>query len=188
MIPEGAAVLLRTERLVVRRFDAGDIEALHTYRNDEATAPTPNWTVPWPYDDAVMLVAEMALRDPLFERGEWAQLAVQRAESPELIGDIAVLWQRDDDVAELEFTLAPAHCGSGYMTEAVAAVCAEITRELGLRLVAAVTRLDHDAARRVLERVGFAAVALDGEEEVVYAWRPGGWPGRPEVAPRNDTP
>ena len=186
MIPEGAAVLLRTERLVVRRFDAGDIETLHTYRNDEGTAAQQGWSTPWPYDDAVMLVAEMALRDPLFERGEWAQLAVQRDDDPTLIGDIGVLWQRDDDVAEIGFTLAPEHRGLGYMAEAVAAVCEEVTRELGLRLVAAVTRLDHEPARRVLERVGFAAVALDGDDEVVYAWRPGGWPGRPE--PASDDP
>lgn len=178
MTPEGAAVLLRTERLVVRRFDAGDIGPLHDYRNDEATAAAQAWSTPWPYDDAVMLVAEMSLRDPLFERGEWAQLALQRTDAPDLIGDIGVLWQRDDDVAEIGFTLAPEHRGSGLMAEAVAAVCEEVTRELGLRLVAAVTRIDNAAARRVLERVGFAPVALDGTDEVVYAWRTGGWPMR----------
>ena len=96
MIPEGAAVLLRTERLVVRRFDAGDIETLHTYRNDEGTAAKQGWSTPWPYDDAVMLVAEMALRDPLFERGEWAQLAVQRDDDPTLIGDIAAAFSPAD--------------------------------------------------------------------------------------------
>ena len=83
-----------------------------------------------------MLVAEMAMRDPLFERGEWAQLALERAERPGLIGDIGVLWQADDDVAEIGFTLAEAHRGDGLMTEALLAVCEEIHRELGLRLVA----------------------------------------------------
>ena len=180
------SILLRTERLVVRRFTADDIDTIHGYRNDRVTAAFQGWTVPWEYDEAVMLVAEMAMRDPLFERGEWAQLALERASTPGLIGDIGVLWQAEDDVAEIGFTLAPEHRGLGYMAEAVAAVCEEVTRELGLRLVAAVTRLDHEPARRVLERVGFAAVALDGEDEVVYAWRPGGWPGRPE--PASDDP
>ncbi|MFM8971321.1 MAG: hypothetical protein ACKOOG_01505, partial [Actinomycetota bacterium] len=65
----GPPVLVATERLVVRRFHAGDVEAIEAYRNDPATARNAPWSVPWAHDDAVMLVAEMALRDPLFERG-----------------------------------------------------------------------------------------------------------------------
>jgi len=169
-------VLVRTGRVVVRRFGADDIDALHAYRNDGVTAAFQGWDVPWPYDEAVMLVAEMAMRDPLFERGEWAQLALERTDAPGLIGDIGVLWQADDDVAEVGFTLAEPHRGAGLMSEALLAVCEEIHRELGLRLVAAITHLVNEPARRVLERIGFAAVALDGEHEVVYAWKPGGWP------------
>jgi aminoglycoside 6'-N-acetyltransferase len=169
-------VLVRTERVVVRRFGADDIDALHAYRNDGVTAAFQGWDVPWPYDEAVMLVAEMAMRDPLFERGEWAQLALERTDTPGLIGDIGVLWQADDDVAEIGFTLAEPHRGTGLMSEALLAVCEEVHRELGLRLVAAITHLVNEPARRVLERIGFAAVALDGEHEVVYAWKPGGWP------------
>ena len=173
---QSPAILVRTERVVVRRFGADDIDTLHAYRNDDGTAALQGWDVPWPYDEAVMLVAEMAMRDPLFERGEWAQLALERADEPGLIGDIGVLWQADDDVAEIGFTLAEPHRGVGLMSEALLAVCEEVHRELGLRLVAAITYLVNEPARRVLERVGFAAVALDGEDEVVYAWKPGGWP------------
>ena len=182
---EPPAVLVRTERVVVRRFGADDIDALHHYRNDGVTAAFQGWTVPWPYDEAVMLVAEMAMRDPLFERGEWAQLAIERTDTPGLVGDIGVLWQADDDVAEVGFTLAEPHRGVGLMSEALLAVCEEIHRGLGLRLVAAITHLVNEPARRVLERIGFAAVALDGEHEVVYAWKPGGWPmvaGAPPTA------
>lgn len=180
------AILLRTERVLVRRFTADDLDAIHAYRNDRVTAAFQGWTVPWEYDEAVMLVAEMAMRDPLFERGEWAQLALERADAPGLIGDIGVLWQADDDVAEVGFTLAEPHRGAGLMTEALLAVCEEIHRELGLRLVAAITHLVNEPARRVLERIGFAAVALDGEHEVVYAWKPGGWPMVAGPAPTVD--
>ena len=72
------------------------------------------------------------------------------------------------------------------MTEALLAVCEEIHRELRLRLVAAITHLVNEPARQVLERIGFAAVALDGEHEVVYAWKPGGWPMVAGPAPTAD--
>jgi aminoglycoside 6'-N-acetyltransferase len=170
-------ILLETERLMVRRFHAGDVDAIHAYRNDEHVARHQGWETPWERDDAVMLVAEMALRDPLFERGEWAQLAIERKDAPGLVGDIGVLWQADDDVAEIGFTLDRSAWGNGFMTEALSAVVGEIAQELGLRLVAAVTMLENTRARSVLEMVGFAPVALDGDDEVVYAWKPQGWSG-----------
>ena len=123
---DGPAVLLTTERLTVRRFHAGDVEAIEAYRNDPEVSRFGSWSRPFEHDDAVMLVAEMALRDPLFERGEWAHLAVERIDRPGLIGDVAVLWQSDDDVAEVSFTLARAVWGRGHMSEALAAVCAQI--------------------------------------------------------------
>jgi len=172
---DDAAVLLTTARLVVRRFHAGDVDAIHRYRNDPEVARLQGWGTPWARDDAVMFVAEMALRDPLLERGEWAQLALERRERPGLIGDIGVLWQADDDVAEIGFSLGRAEWGNGYMTEALAAVCERLAADLGLRLVAAVTAMANTRARGVLERAGFRPVALDGDD-VVYAWKPGGWP------------
>ncbi|MFM8237305.1 MAG: GNAT family N-acetyltransferase [Actinomycetota bacterium] len=167
----GPPVLVATERLVVRRFHAGDVEAIEAYRNDPATARNAPWSVPWAHDDAVMLVAEMALRDPLFERGEWAHLALERSDRVGLIGDIAVLWQADDNVAEVAFTLDPSARRRGYMTEALAAVCGRIAVDMELRLIAAVTRLADGRGRSVLERVGFRPVATEGDD-VVYAWKP----------------
>ena len=174
---DGPAVLLTTERLTVRRFHAGDVEAIEAYRNDPAVARFGSWARPWSHEDAVMLVAEMALRDPLFERGEWAHLAVEWRDSPGLVGDVAVLWQAEDDVAELAFTLASAQWGNGVMTEAVTAVCDRIAADMGLRLIAAVAAASDGGGRSVLERVGFRPVAVE-DDDVVYAWKPGGWPTR----------
>jgi len=167
----GPPVLVTTERLIVRRFHAGDVDAIEAYRNDPEVARFASWSVPWTHDDAVMLVAEMALRDPLFERGEWAHLAIERLDHPGLIGDIAVLWQAEDDVAEVAFALARSEWGGGHMSEALAAVCEQIAREMGLRLVAAVTALADGRGRSVLEQVGFRPVAVEGED-VVYARKP----------------
>ncbi|MBJ7381068.1 MAG: GNAT family N-acetyltransferase [Acidimicrobiia bacterium] len=173
---DGFSVLVSTEQITIRRFIASDIETLHAYRNHPEIGKQRSWLMPWEYDDTVMFVAEMAMRDPLFERGEWAHLAIERVGHEGLIGDIGVLWQVDDDVAEVVFTLAPDHRSLGVMTESIQAICTEITESLSLRLVAAVVEIDNDPARYLLERCGFAPVALDGEEEVVYAWRTGGWP------------
>lgn len=173
----GPPVLLATERLVIRRFHVGDVDAIAGYRNDPEVGRFGTWTQPWEHDDAVMLVAEMALRDPLFERGEWAHVAIERTDAPGLIGDIAVLWQADDDVAEIAFTLDRGVWGVGLMTEAVTAVCERLAVDMGLRLIAAVTAVADGRGRSVLERAGFRPVALE-DGDVVYAWKPGGWPDR----------
>ena len=181
---DGFLILASTDLINIRRFNAGDIETLHAYRDHADIGEQRSWLMPWEYDDAVMFVAEMAMRDPLFERGEWAHLAIERVGHDGLIGDIGVLWQVDDDVAEIVFTLAPDHRSLGVMTESINAICKEITESLGLRLIAAIVQIDNDSGRKVLERCGFAPVALDGEEEVVYAWKTGGWPMSAETKPK----
>lgn len=166
----GPSVLLATDRLIVRRFHVGDVDAIEAYRNDPATTEFATWSTPWTHDDAVMLVAEMALRDPLFERGEWAHLAIEQSDRSGLIGDIAVLWQAEDSVAEVAFTLARSAQGNGFMAEALVAVCEQIATEMGLRLIAAVTAIANGPGRSVLERVGFRPVAMESDD-VVYVWK-----------------
>ena len=66
---DGFSVLVSTEQITIRRFIASDIETLHAYRNHPEIGKQRSWLMPWDYDDSVMFVAEMAMRDPLFERG-----------------------------------------------------------------------------------------------------------------------
>ena len=109
---------MRTERLVVRRFAAGDVAAFAAYRSDPEVARYQSWDAPVSEVDAAGLVA-------VFAAGEentpgWFQYAVER--HGVLIGDVGVCLHDNRMQAELGFTVARPHQGQGYATEAVRCV------------------------------------------------------------------
>ena len=167
-------IVLTTDRLVVRRFEPDDATALHAYRNDPEVARWQGWSTPWPFEIAEAFAVEHHVF-PLFELGDWTQLALAPVSDPSLlIGDIGVRLEAAEPTAEIGFTLARSYWGLGYAGEAVRAVVDHIFELLGLARVVAFTHRDNEAAQRVLERADLRFVALDGDELVYY--RRAVWP------------
>lgn len=153
-----------TARLIVRAFEARDVDALHAYRNDPETARFQSWEAPYARDKAVAAVEEM-LGAPALRLGDWTQLAIERRDAPGLIGDIGVRLDADGRGAEIGYTFAPEARGRGYATEAVAAVVDHLLGPaIGVERVEAWTDVDNVRSRRLLERVGFGHVGDDGGE------------------------
>ncbi len=160
--------LLTTARLLVRRFVIGDTERFHTYRNDPEVARWQGWSLPYPRESADSLVQEMATVD-LFTLGGWTQLAVVLPAAPNtLIGDVGVRMEADEPTAEIGFSLAREHWGSGYGGEMVSAVVDHLFHPLGLARVVAFTHEDNEPAQRVLEQAGLRYITQDGDEFVYY--------------------
>lgn len=154
---------LATERLIVRRFVPADLDAFHRYRNDPEVARSQGWSVPYSLADARSLVHEMTGTD-LFRRGAWTQLAVERQDVSGLIGDVGLRIEADEPTAELGVTFSTAAQGLGFATETLTVVVDHLLSALGFERVIAIARQDNDRVQRLLERVGFAAVARDGNE------------------------
>ena len=142
---------LVTERLLIRAMRTDDAPALAAYRNDSETARYQDWAMPFSADDAARFVEkQMATVWPL--NGDWVQLAVAR--DGRMIGDIAVCRSSDGMQAQIGYTLAPAHRGEGFATEAVGAVIDLLFAE-GVHRVWATLDPENIASARVLERLGF---------------------------------
>ena len=173
-------IVLATERLVVRRFEPADAVALHAYRNDPEVARWQGWDTPYAFEHAEDLAVQMHLL-PLFEPGDWTQLALAPIDEPErLIGDIGVRLEAHEPTAEIGFSLAREHWGRGLASEAVSAVVDHVLAECSLVRVVAFTLRENEAAQRVLEHAALRFVALDGDELVYYrraVW-PDAQPGR----------
>jgi aminoglycoside 6'-N-acetyltransferase len=160
-----------TARLVVRAFEARDVDALHAYRNDPDTARFQSWDAPYAHEKAVAAVEEME-GAPELRRGDWTQLAIERRDRPGLIGDIGVRLDAGGRGAEIGYTFAPAARGQGYAREAVAAVVEYLFGPaVSVERVEAWTDVDNVRSRRLLEQIGFAYAGLD-DGEAHYARPP----------------
>jgi len=107
-----------TERLVLRPFETGDLEALYAIHSDEGVAR-------YLYNDARTLEEVRNLLDrkiagaAVHREGDWLSAAVVLRETKELVGDVVLKWSSEAHrQGELGFSFHPAHHGQGYATEA----------------------------------------------------------------------
>jgi RimJ/RimL family protein N-acetyltransferase len=165
-----AIVIVRTDRLIVRRFLERDLEPFFAYRNDPEVARYQGWEPPVTHDEVTALVAEF-VSAPVFEPGQWTQLAIERVVTPGLIGDIGVRLEQVELTAELGFTIARDHWGNGYGREALDAVAELLLDDIELDRVVAVTHRDNLASIKSLHHAKLVPVAVDGDEIVYYRRR-----------------
>jgi [ribosomal protein S5]-alanine N-acetyltransferase len=175
MSAQGRLLLPRQAgRVLLRRLAAADLAAFHAYRQDVDVGRYQGWS-PMSESEALAFIAEMS-SIPLFQPGEWAQLAIARAEDDSLVGDLGLFVSASGEEAEVGFTLAPAAQGHGYGSEAVAEAIALLFEETAVQRVLGVTDARNAPSVRLLERVGMQriesrAVVFRGEPctEWVYA-------------------
>jgi RimJ/RimL family protein N-acetyltransferase len=148
-----------TERLRLRPFEAGDLEAFVAYRREPDVARFQSWDTSFSMADARRFLAEqegVAFGEP----GTWVQLAATDRGGGELCGDCAVRIADDQPgTAEVGVTFAPAWQGTGLAREALGAVVETLFADHGLHRVYAETDDRNAAVHRLLERLGFRCEA-----------------------------
>jgi RimJ/RimL family protein N-acetyltransferase len=159
-------VFVSTERLVVRRFRVEDADAFARYRSEPEVARYQSWTAPVSTADARRLVTGFAAADE--DAPGWFQYAIEAGGA--LVGDVGVCRHDNRMQAELGFTLASAHQGKGYATEAVRAVLDRVFAT-GVRRVSAECDARNTASARLLTRLGFRAEG----RRVEHTWIKGEW-------------
>ena len=177
---------LETDRLILRPWTRGDLDAMYRVQSDEENAR-------WLYNDARSLDETRELLDrkirgaQLNDEGDWMSAAVVVAETGEVVGDTSLHWVSETQrQGELGFIFDRAHHGRGYATEACAPILDFAFGELGLHRVIGRCEPRNAASARVLEKLGMRLEAhlvenefVKGEwqSELVYAllereWRP----------------
>jgi RimJ/RimL family protein N-acetyltransferase len=140
-------------RLVLRRFKQGDLAEFCRYRADPEVARYQSWDGFTEADGERFLSEQCSLHPG--QPGTWFQFAIELRSTGELVGDCA--WhclKEDPGQAEIGFTLASAHRGRGYATEAVACLLDYLF--VDLKLHRAVARIDtrNPPALAVVQRLG----------------------------------
>jgi RimJ/RimL family protein N-acetyltransferase len=164
-----------------------DAAALFAYRSDPEVARYQGFAPKTPADAEAFLVSARAAR--FDEAGAWCQLAVRRADSGELIGDIGTRPRRDDgSQVEIGVTIAPEHQRQGYAKDALAALLDHLFGNLGKRRVFASVDPRNRASIALLEGLGFRQEAhfreslrFKGEwvDDMVFAILAREWTRRP---------
>lgn len=144
---------LETERLILRRSQPEDAEAISTYRSD----PEVNRHQGWERTDVAGIREEievMAARTP-GEPGGWVQLSLLEREDGSLVGDVGFTHaEGEPGVIKIGYTVAPVFQGIGYASEAVAAIVAYAFERLGAKVVRAYASAENIASIRVAEKAG----------------------------------
>jgi RimJ/RimL family protein N-acetyltransferase len=169
---------LETERLTLRPFEPGDLEALYQMHSDAGVAR-------WLRNEARTLEETRDLLErkiagaALEEEGQWLGAAGVLRETSELVADLALYWQSEEHKqGELGFVVHPRHQGRGYATEAARPLLDFAFETLGLHRVVGTLEARNAASARVLEKLGMRReghlvetewIKGEWQSELVYA-------------------
>jgi len=187
---------LRTDRLVVRNPEPGDVEALLARRNDPAVARLQAWELPYPRERAKAIVADAsAMSGP--QDQEWWMATLVEAASGEIVGDLVVHMTNGMRTAEVGYSLARTHWGRGYATEGLDALVDWLLAEYPITRLAGMLHPENRASAMVLERTGFVFeghtrlsfwLGDDNSDDWIYGMTRAdreAWVARPRTAPHD---
>jgi len=162
---------VETERLVLRPFEPGDLEALHAIHSDEAGARY-LYNEPRTLDEVRDLLERKIAGARIDGEGQWLAAAATSKQAGELVGDISLLWASEEHgQGEIGFIVHPAHRGRGYATEAARPLIDFAFETLGLHRVVGRLEARNAGSARVLEKLGMRREAHLIENE----WVKGEW-------------
>lgn len=149
-----AALPLRTERLVLRRFAPDDLGAFRAYQSDPDTVRY-LWR---PVLTPEQMGARMTEAPALAADGDAYGIAIEHDGA--LVGETVVkLTDAAGRQAEIGWILAPEHRGRGYALEAGRAAL-ELAWAIGAHRVTAVLDHENQASARIAERLGMRLEAV----------------------------
>ena len=153
-MPDEGFTELTGPRVALRRFQRADVAAFVAYRSSAEVARYQNWDAPYPREEGERFVQEVQRQHP-DTAGEWYQFAVALRATGELIGDCAAMPHADDPrQCDIGYTIAPAHQGRGYATEAARLLVGYLFTARGKHRIAAWCDPRNAASVAVLERLG----------------------------------
>jgi RimJ/RimL family protein N-acetyltransferase len=151
---------LRTERLVLRRWDHSDLEPFAALNSDPETMRCFPSMLSREQSDALARDISGAI-----EQDGWGLWAVEVVDGPHFIGFVGLNEPRFEahftPAIEVGWRLARAHWGHGYATEAAKASLDFGFRELHLQEIVAMIAPANARSRAVAERLGMSRDPAD---------------------------
>lgn len=169
---------LETERLRLRPFTRGDVDAVFAYRQREDVARF-LFDAALSREECALAVQQRTAQTALVEEGDKIVLGVELAATRELFGEVSLIWRSvDSQQGEVGWILHPDYHGHGYGTEAAGAMLDLAFRQAKLHRVIARCAAENGPSFHLMERLGMRREAHFREhaitkgvwdEEFIYA-------------------
>jgi RimJ/RimL family protein N-acetyltransferase len=185
---------IETERLTLRAFTRGDVDAVFAYRQREDVARY-LFDGPMSYESCAETVQARIGQVALAAENDRITLAVVRRAGDVLLGEITLIWRSVvSHQGEVGYVFNPEFHGQGYALEAVRALVALGFGAFGLHRIYARCDPRNTPSYRLMERLGMRREAhfrepalLKGEwtDEYIYALLAREWPGGNAAPPKS---
>jgi ribosomal-protein-alanine N-acetyltransferase len=155
--------VLETDRLLLRRLQAHDVDDIFEYASDPEVAKYTSWAAHATIQDSDKFLDYVL---ELYEKGDVAPWGVMYKPKAKLVGTCGFLdWYLPASWAEIGYALSREYWGRGLMTEAVRAVIAFGFRAMQLNRVQGRCEVENIASIRVMEKVGMKREGVLREHE-----------------------
>jgi len=162
---------LETERLLIRPFEADDLEAMQAIHGD---ARVVEWLYNEPRtpDEVKVLLEQKIAGTSLVADGDWLSAAATLRDGGALAGDLAMrLVSEEHRCVEVGYIIDPVRAGQGLATEAAGALVRMAFEQFGMHRVIGRVEPRNNGSVRVLEKLGMRREAHFVENE----WVKGEW-------------
>lgn len=145
--------ILETERLILRRWDVGDIDDLYEYARSELVGPNAGWKPHKNIEESKEIMKMFIENNNIY--------AVELKSENKVIGSIGIHERYSDDTLnelkqrELGYVLNPKYWGNGYIPEAVKYIIKYCFEELRLDVIWCGHFDFNSNSKRVSEKCGF---------------------------------
>jgi RimJ/RimL family protein N-acetyltransferase len=180
---------VQTERLRLRPFTRGDVEAVYAYRRREDVARY-LFDVALSREECAMAVQQRIGQVALEANDDKIILAVDEQVSGQLIGEVSLIWRSvEARQCELGWIFNPDQHGKGFATEAARALLDLAFGPGDMHRAMARCDARNLASSRLMERLGMrreahfrehSIVKGEWDEEFIYAILRREWQGRPD--------
>lgn len=166
-------VIFETARLVARRLEPQDVDALFAVYGD---AGGMRWVGDGRPITRAQCVAWLAVTENNYRVRGYGMFALAGRDDGRVVGFCGLVHPGGQIEAEIKYALERRYWGRGLATEAVAAMLAYAAKEVGLARVIATTAPENAASHRVLLKAGMVREALrrndDGSWSQDFGWTP----------------
>jgi RimJ/RimL family protein N-acetyltransferase len=165
---------IETQRLRLRPFVGGDLDALFAYQSRDDVTRYLYWGARSHEEVRTALELKMTAT-AIRAEGDFLALAAESASTGEIVGDVVLgLVSEEHRTGEIGFIVHPDHHGNGYATEAAEPLLRIAFEQLGLHRVIGSVEARNTASARVLEKLGMRREAHLVENEFVKGeWQSG---------------
>jgi len=170
-MPDAPPELFRTERLIARRIDARDVDAMARVYGDAEAMRWVDGGEPLPREGCVEWVA---VTERNYAVRGYGMSAVVLRETGAIIGFCGIVHPGGQPEPEIKYAFLREHWGRGFATETVKGMLAWGLAAQGLARVIATTAPENKASHRVLEKAGMTDLETrtddDGSATRVFVW------------------